>query len=195
MSDKTQRLAAILILTVGVVFGGAALAEAKQIVMVIAPGNFSDPELFDTKAELTAAGHQVKVACSTTNPVTGMHGGKATADLLLDKVRVQDFDAIVFVGGVGVKAYYDHPQALKLAKDFAAAGKVTSAICLGPVVLANAGVLNGKKATVYSSGATQLKQKGASYTGGVVVRDGNIITGNGPQASKEFGKQIAAALK
>jgi len=195
MSRKTRRLVAIFALTVCAVLGGAALADAKQIVMVIAPGNFRDEELFETKAELTAAGHTVKVACTTTSPVTGMLGSKATADLLLDQVRVENFDAIVFVGGVGAKKYFDHPQALKLAKDFAAAGKVTAAICLGPVILAKAGVLEGKNATVYSGVAGQVKAEGANYTGGAVARDGNIITGNGPQAAREFAKQIIAALQ
>ncbi|MCD6213570.1 MAG: DJ-1/PfpI family protein, partial [Candidatus Desulfofervidus sp.] len=51
-----------------------------------------------------------------------------------------------------------------------------------------------KKATVWSSEASQLKSLGAIYTGKPVERDGLIITANGPQAAKKFGETILATL-
>jgi protease I len=58
----------------------------------------------------------------------------------------------------------------------------------------NAGILNGKKATSFPSERDNINAVG-TYTGNAVEVDGKIITGNGPQAAKEFGKKIAESLK
>jgi putative intracellular protease/amidase len=56
-------------------------------------------------------------------------------------------------------------------------------------------LLEGKKATCYSSQEENLKSKGAICTGEGVEVDGNIITANGPKSAREFGKKIVEALK
>lgn len=68
------------------------------------------------------------------------------------------------------------------------------AICIAPVTLANAGILEGKRTTAFPSVESDLKARGANYTGNPVERDGKIITGSGPEAATEFGKTIVAAL-
>ena len=62
------------------------------------------------------------------------------------------------------------------------------------MILANAGILEGKKATVWYSEAGRIEAKGAVYVNKSVVKDGNIITASGPQAAEEFGKTIAQTL-
>lgn len=62
------------------------------------------------------------------------------------------------------------------------------------MTLANAGILSGKKATVFTSEEGKLKDKGAECTGRSVERDGSLITANGPKAAREFGNAIAQAL-
>ena len=66
-----------------------------------------------------------------------------------------------------------------------------------PVVLANAGVLDGKKATGHTAqGADKiLMEKGCEYTGESVTVDGNIITGFGPSSADSFAVAIIQALK
>jgi len=71
---------------------------------------------------------------------------------------------------------------------------------ISPVILAKAGALKGKKATVWSSPLDRspikiLEAQGAEFVDEKVVWDGNIITGNGPDAAREFGKTIADALE
>ena len=188
------RIFALVVFALALLIGGVSVAEEKKAVLVISPGDFRDEELFETKKELAAGGVEVTVACTTTEKVKGMMQGVTKADMLLDKVKVEDFDAIVFIGGVGAKTYFNHPKALSLAKEFAAAGKVTAAICIAPVILGNAGVLQGKKATVSKSKSGEIKKKGATYTGDSVVRDGKVITANGPKASRDFAKVILQAL-
>ncbi len=168
--------------------------KGKKVLMVIAPENFRDEELFETRAQLEAAGAEVKVCSSTREPAVGMLGGKAVPDFSLDQVRAADWDAIVFVGGVGAQVYFNDNRALNLAREAYRLGKKVCAICIAPMILANAGILKGRRATVWSSFANQLEDAGAVYVQQNVVVDGNIVTAPGPQAAVEFGKAIAREL-
>jgi len=70
-----------------------------------------------------------------------------------------------------------------------------AAICIAPVTLANAGLLKGRKATVFSSCAEQIKQKDAIYTGNPVEQDNGFITASGTEAAHSFGQALLQALK
>ena len=63
-----------------------------------------------------------------------------------------------------------------------------------PVILAKAGLLKNRKATVFPDGADILIQNGAEYTAKPVEVDGQIVTGNGPQASKDFANELLKLL-
>jgi len=126
---------------------------------------------------------------------TGMLGAKVKPDILLKDVNVAMYDVVVFVGGSGATEYIFDPTAQKIAGDAYKQGKIVAAICLGPRVLAEAGLLKGKRATVFSSETEAIKAKGAIYTGKDVEIDGRIITASGPQAAEEFGKAIVTLLK
>ena len=123
-----------------------------------------------------------------------MLGLKVKPDALIGSVREADFDGIVFVGGGGAKEYFDSPVAHKLAQDFAGHGKLTSAICIAPAVLAYAGLLKGRKATSFPSSVAALTFHGAVVTGEPVAVDGTIVTGVGPEAAKEFGRKLVEVL-
>lgn len=165
-----------------------------KIIMILAPEGYQDKEYGDPRRIFEEEGHEVKTA-STVKVAQGKLGGKTSVDLLLQDVQVNDFDVIVFVGGPGSFVYFEDPIALNLAKAFQKEGKWVTAICAAPGILANAGVLKGKRATVWSGEGDHLKQKGAIYTNTAVEQDGKIITANGPLAAEAFGKTIVAATR
>ncbi|MBM4248363.1 MAG: DJ-1/PfpI family protein [Euryarchaeota archaeon] len=175
-------------------------AAGKRVLMVIAPKDFRDEELLDTRRVLEQAGARVTVASRTTAESRGMFGERARPDVALDRVSARDFDAVVFVGGSGSKVYFDDPRAHALARDAAGAGKLVGAICIAPSILARAGLLRGKRATVWDdqgpSGpfSAHLRAGGATLAGEEVVRDGRIVTANGPQASGKFGRMLVESL-
>ncbi|MPN54844.1 hypothetical protein SDC9_202521 [bioreactor metagenome] len=72
-----------------------------------------------------------------------------------------------------------------------------SAICISPVVLARAGILNGNESTVFNSPDTvdELKKHGAVYQDRDVVVSGRIVTGKDPKSAEAFGKAVLKALK
>lgn len=163
--------------------------------MIIAPSNFRDEELFEPKAILEKSGLEVKVASTSLSVAVGSRGGSAKPDILVSDIRTGDFAGIIFVGGAGSSQYWDDALAHKLAQEAVKQNKVIAAICGASVTLANAGILNGKRATVWPSEGDRLKAKGADYTAQPVEKDGNIITAAGPSAATAFAEEIVKALK
>lgn len=167
---------------------------SKNVLMVIAPKNFRDEELFKTRKVIEAAGYRVVLASTSTKQSTGMLGGTAKPDITIDGVDASRYDAVVFVGGSGTEMLLENPAALSLARSAYAAGKLVAAICMAPGILANADLLKGKKATSWKGEHDLLKAKGAKVTKNPVEQDGRIITGNGPSAAKAFGEAIVRFL-
>ncbi len=167
----------------------------KKIVFVVAPEVFRDEEYVEPKNILEKAGVNVTTASTVIGEIYGKIKIKAYSQMLVKDIRVEDFDGIFFVGGNGASVYFEDKIAHDIAKSFYDNGKIVGAICIAPVILANAGLLNGKNATVFPSGADILKQNGANYTGKDVEIDGKIITGNGPEAAKLFGETLLYSLK
>ena len=165
-----------------------------KALLIIAPQNFRDEEYFHTKEELEKAGVETVTASRSTETAMGMMGGTARPDISLGEVDVNDYDAILFIGGNGSSVYFNNPAALDIAKKADAAGKIVGAICIAPSILANAGLLKNKRATSYPSEESNLRAKGADYTGEDLTVDGRIITADGPSSARDFGRAIARAL-
>jgi len=166
----------------------------KKVLMIIAKNKFRDEEYLEPRKALEGEGARVTVASSSLDMAEGMLGLRVKPDALIGDVKESDYDGIVFVGGGGAREYFDSPVAYALARRFYSHGKVTSAICIAPAILANAGLLKEKKATSFPSSEEALKSKGAVFTKDDVVVDGTIVTGVGPEAAKKFGKKLVEAL-
>jgi len=166
-----------------------------RVLMVVAPQNFRDEEYQKPRQVLEKAGFKIEVASKEVSEAEGMFGTKAKIDKDITQVNVDDYQGVVFVGGTGAAVYFEDQTALALVKTAFEKGKVVGAICIAPSILANAGILQGKRATAFSSEQGNLSAKGAYYTGESVTVDGKIVTANGPGAAEEFGRRIADKLK
>jgi protease I len=166
----------------------------KKILMVIAPDGFRDEEFLEPKEIFDSSGAEVTVASKGVSVAKGKLGATANVDIDIGEATATDYDAVVFIGGPGAAVYFDDPTALKLAKDAYAANKVVAAICIAPSILANAGVLEGHKATCFESESENIAAKSEGYTGEPVTIDENIVTGNGPGAAKKFGEAVIKTL-
>ncbi|OQX89319.1 MAG: hypothetical protein B6D65_03785 [candidate division Zixibacteria bacterium 4484_93] len=171
------------------------MEKKGKIAMVIAPNDFRDEEYLVPKKLFEEAGYEVVTFSKSTAVSIGMLGARVTPDEKLADLRLDEFVAVDFVGGVGATFYWDDTVALGVASSAYEKGKVVAAICLAPVILANAGLLSGKNATVFKSAKEKLIAKGAKYTAADVEVAGRIITGNGPSAAKKFAKAIIKALE
>ena len=162
--------------------------------MVIAPVDFRDEEYFEPRKVIEDSGNKVTVVNSTGQPSKSKFGKIVKPDNSFYNIDSNDYDAIVFVGGAGSAQYFDNKKVLELAKEFNEDGKVVAAICIAPSILANAGILSGKKATAFPSERDNLNAV-CTYTGNPVEVDDKVVTANGPQAATEFGKKIVEAMK
>jgi len=168
--------------------------KMKRIVFVTAPRAFRDEEYYKPKRILEEASIEVITASLKTGELEGRFGYKAISTFLIQDINSRDFDAIAYIGGNGSNVFFDNPYALKLANDFFKDRKTTASICIAGVILANAGVLRGRKATVFIDGKESLIEGGALYTGASLEIDGNIITANGPEIAEDFGIAILKTL-
>ena len=165
-----------------------------KLLIVIPPYDFNDKQLVIITSILLKAGAQVMIANSTGQPAKGERGSIVTPNADFYHVSTIDFNGIIFIGGVGSVAYDHNRRALQLAKEFYDAGKVVAAIGLSPTILANAHILNGKRATARPTERDVINGVGL-YTGAPVESDGNIITALSTGFSQEFTETILKALK
>ena len=171
----------------------------KKIAMIIAFQDFRDEEYFIPKNIFLGEGAQVQTVSSKKGKALGSYGGVIEVDLTLEELNIADFDAIVFVGGSGAAKYMNDERCWQIANQVVSEGKVLGAICVAPAILARAGVLKNKKATVWSSTLDKsavkiLKEEGANYQSDPVVVDGKIVTALGPQAARKFAETIVRVL-
>lgn len=164
------------------------------VLFIIAPENFRDEEFKIPELILSKKGVLVLTASTTVKTVTGMLGLKVKPDLSIESAKEMSFDALLLVGGSGARLLWDNQYLHRLVKDFYQKKKLIGAICLAPVILARAGILKGKRATVYETAVKELKEKDAVYTGAAVEQDGLILTGNGPAAANLFGQTFSRIL-
>jgi protease I len=191
--------------------------SSKKVVMIIAFRDFKDEEYFVPKEILEKAGAEIKTASNSESAsrrtkeekrlfsstkkgvAIGADGGEVKVDFLVSEINPAEFDVIVFIGGSGCLENLDNESSYRVAKATVLQGKVLASICISPVILAKAGVLKGKKATVWSSALDKsaieiLEENEAIYRAESVVQDGKIITASGPNAAKGFGEAIVEAL-
>lgn len=175
-------------------FVSQEVTKKMKIAMIIAKDGFRDEEYLQPKDVFVRSNFEVDTYSSSTGIAKGMLGATVKVDKIIDQLKVEDYDAIVFVGGVGSSEYWDNPVAHKIAQEAVKQNKVLAAICIAPVTLAKAGILKGKNATVYPSESGQLKEYNVNYTAKDVEVDGKIVTAAGPHATKQFAETIKNLL-
>ncbi|MBP7049652.1 MAG: DJ-1/PfpI family protein [Phycisphaerae bacterium] len=168
--------------------------SSGRALLVVPPIGFQDEELFATKRTLELAGVQTAIASARMGPLAGMLGGTAQANMLLNQASVDNYDAVVFIGGTGALDYQNNPTAQNLARQASVRGKILAAIGTAPSILATAGVMRGVRSTAYLSERERMVRAGAVYTGNPAEKDGNIITATGPLAVSLFTQAIIESL-
>jgi len=173
--------------------------QNKKILLVIAFTDYQDLEYKGTKQALKKAGAKVEVASSSLGTARGKMGAETKIDVLINEVDVTPYQAIVFIGGPGTTEYVNSEDAHRVVQETVKKGKVLAAICMAPLVLAKAGALKDKKATVWTSEiddsmAKDLTAAGAEFVDQSVVTDGQLVTGNDPEVTEEFAQAIIKVL-
>ncbi len=168
--------------------------KGKRAALILCFSGFDDNEFNGLKKSFNRLAIESVVYSSKIGLATGMHGAKIQIDRIIEEFDAEDFDAVIFVGGRGLEEYLDNPLAHRIARKMLARGKILAANYWAPVILANAGVLENKKAAVTPIEADTLKKQGANYTGKILTIDDNVITGNGSAATELYADLIVAKI-
>lgn len=154
---------------------------------------FEELEALSVVDVLRRAGMDITmVSINDTPTVTGAHGVLFVADAFFTNVDLNDADWLICPGGMpGATNLYECDALGNALRAHAADGGNIAAICAAPaVVLAQLGILDGKKATCYPGFEELAKAHGAKMQPEAVVVDGNIVTANGPATALRFALTI-----
>ena len=162
-------------------------------VAVIFADGFEEVEGMAIVDVLRRAEIETVMAGLHDGPVTSARKVKVLVDTVIESVNPDDFDMIILPGGQPGSDNLNNDRRVKdLIKQFVQKGKLTGAICAAPIVLAGAGVLDGRRATSYPSYREKLGA--AVYVENSVVVDGTIVTSRGPGTALAFGLAVVEKL-
>ena len=174
-----------------------AINDSK--ILILATSGFEQSELEVPRDRLRAAGATVHLATPGGDDIRGWAGtdwgDQAEADLALDQVKVDDYDALVLPGGqINPDILRTRTDAVDLVRAFAEAGKPVAAICHAPWLLIEAGLAEGRRMTSYGSIRTDLKNAGAEVVDESVVIDAPFVTSRSPADLDDFVKALMDGL-
>ncbi|QSQ43207.1 type 1 glutamine amidotransferase [Xanthomonas translucens pv. undulosa] len=169
-------------------------------VAVLATDGFEQSELQEPKRLLESWGAQVDViAPGDASSIRGWSkqdwGASVQVDKRLAQADAGDYDALLLPGGViNPDKLRTEASAIRFIQSFASAGKPVAAICHGPWLLAESGLVRDKQVTSWPSVKTDLSNAGARWQDAEVVVDGNLITSRKPDDIPAFAAAVAKAL-
>jgi protease I len=164
-------------------------------VAILATDGFEQSELFEPKKALEAAGAEVDVVSPKEGSIKGWSGkdwGKSIdVDLMLSEADADDYAALMLPGGVinPDKLRIDE-EAVQFVQKFVAAKKPIAAICHGPQVLIETGIVKGRQMTSWPSLKTDLINAGAHWVDEEVVTDQGLVTSRKPDDIPAFNKKM-----
>ena len=148
-------------------------------VAVLAADGFETIECLTVVDVLRRGGVRCElVSIMDTRDVVTAQQIPLTCDCTFDEVDFSTFDYVVLPGGMpGTTNLRRDPRVCAVVREFAAT-KHVAAICAAPSILAELGLLEGRRATCFP-GFDKDFPEGAFAGERTVVVDGNIITASG----------------
>jgi protease I len=168
--------------------------DGKKVAILVADG-FEQVELAKPREALEDAGAETKIVSPKSGQIQGMHhadkGDKFDVDIPLDEARAEEFDALMIPGGLmNPDQLRSTPEALEFTRHFFKEHKPVAAICHGPWVLIDAGVVCGRKLTSWPAIKTDVKNAGANWVDEEVVVDNGLVTSRKPDDIPAFNKKM-----
>lgn len=176
-------------------------SKGGVVLMVLPLLGYQSVEYGVTRKTLEEAGFTIQVGAARLGEATDAAGDEKTAiDITLEDAidKLDDYVAVVFIGGPGAQMYHKDETAHNLVQATVAKDKPLGAICLASFTLAHAGVLMGRRATAWLGGRfkkADFEALGPKFSDHPVVNDGKIVTANGPDAAGEFAQTLVKLLK
>ncbi|MGI8432012.1 MAG: type 1 glutamine amidotransferase domain-containing protein [Chthoniobacterales bacterium] len=172
----------------------AGKLDGKKVAILVANG-FEQVEMTKPREALNKAGAKTTIVSPKGGQIQGMNhadkGDKFDVDLTLDDAQPEDFDALMIPGGLlNPDELRSTPAATDFARHFFDAGKPVAAICHGPWVLIDAGVVDGRTLTSWPAIQTDVKNAGGTWVDEEVVVDNSLVTSRKPDDIPAFNKKM-----
>ncbi len=161
----------------------------KKIATLMAEG-FEELEMISVCDILRRADVEVVLVGQNSKEVESAHGFKISADILFDDMDFDSCEGIYIPGGSkGAENLKKDERVLDLVRKFDEEEKLIAAICAGPTVLMEAGILENTHVTSYPTFKDDFK--GAIYfDNAVTIQSGSIMTSQGPATAPYFAFDI-----
>lgn len=169
-------------------------------VAIITENGFEEVELTSPKQALEAEGATVHVISPNSGTVKAWDHDhwsiEVPVDVVLGDAKVEDYDALVIPGGViNPDKMRTNRQCVEFAQHFLESGKPLAAICHGPQLLIETGMITGRNMTSYPSLKTDLSNAGVIWEDKEVVTDNGLVTSRTPQDLEAFNKKFIEEIR
>jgi 4-methyl-5(b-hydroxyethyl)-thiazole monophosphate biosynthesis len=165
-----------------------------RVLIPLAPG-FEELEAISLSNILRRAGIEVITAGLHPGSVCASRGTVVLPDALLEQVMNEDFDLVVLPGGQpGADNLRDDPRIIHLLQRTHAEGRLVGAICAAPKVLAQAGLLHGRRATHYPGALSAAELENVTDSAEAIEIDGRVLTSRGPGTAMDFALVLVEKL-
>jgi 4-methyl-5(b-hydroxyethyl)-thiazole monophosphate biosynthesis len=163
--------------------------------LVFLATGFEEIETVTIVDVLRRANIDVTVVGLQPKPTEGAHKMKIVPDKTINDVNVNDFDAVIVPGGnPGYKNLRKDSRVISMLKKAFESNKLVAAICAGPAVLSDAGILQGKVCTIYPGMENELESGGGKPSHDNIINDRNIVTSRGPATALPFALKLVEIL-
>lgn len=164
--------------------------QGKRVAILAADG-VEEVELTEPRQALDAAGAHTDLVSITPDSIQAVHGmdkaDKLKVDRLVSGVSANDYDALLLPGGVANPDHLrTHPDAVRFVRHFFDQGKPVGAICHGPWMLVEAGVVRGRRLTSWPSLKTDIENAGGHWVDRALVVNHGLVTSRKPADLPEF---------
>ena len=169
---------------------------SKNSILIFLPKkDFNEEEFTIVRNKLLKAGKQIFITSDDHSVCSGSKGLKIKSDISFYNVNVNNFSALVLIGGAGSRSYWKNGSLHTIIKKFIDTKKVIAAICSSPIILAKAGIIQNKKATCFAEDKMELINIGIDYQDRNIVVDGNIVTANDARSALQFAEAVLHLTK
>jgi len=169
-------------------------------VAILTENGFEEVELTSPKKALEEAGAEVKIVSPQKSKVKAWDHDhwsiELPVDVQLDSAQAEDYDALVLPGGVlNPDQLRMNKKAVEFAQQFLETGKPVAAICHGPQLLIETGLIEGRNMTSYPSLRTDLQNAGVLWMDKEVVTDNGLVTSRTPKDLEAFNKKTIEEIR
>ncbi len=169
-------------------------------VAILTENGFEEVELTSPKQALEEAGAKVDIVSPQNEKVKGWDHDHWSIDIPVDvsveKAKAEDYDALMIPGGViNPDQMRTNQHCVEFAQQFLELGKPVAAICHGPQLLIETGMIEGRNMTSYPSIRTDLQNAGVIWVDKEVVTDNGLVTSRSPKDLEAFNKKMIEEIK